>query len=200
MRLIRIVLCLALMSLLLCGAAQADEARDISKDCTYTCKGKAFAAARMLDRDYMTHSNLGHKAAIEVTAPKPVSGVFVQLYKNAVQGTVQAKVNGEWQDVGSFGEYITQWVPLPIKATELRIVNSSRENMYIAELTVYGAGDRPARAAGWTTLDKADLMLLVAHPDDDLLWFGGFLPTYAGELGYKVQVVYLTVTNPNRML
>ena len=39
--------------------------------------------------------------------------------------------------------------------------------------------------------EKADLLLIVAHPDDELLWFGGALPTYAGERGMAVQVMYM---------
>ncbi|MBQ8080714.1 MAG: PIG-L family deacetylase [Clostridia bacterium] len=35
------------------------------------------------------------------------------------------------------------------------------------------------------------MLLLSAHPDDELLWFGGTLPTYAGERGKQVQLVYL---------
>ena len=43
-------------------------------------------------------------------------------------------------------------------------------------------------------------MTLVAHPDDELLWFGGLLPTYAGERKLAVQVVYVVPTTPNRRL
>lgn len=42
------------------------------------------------------------------------------------------------------------------------------------------------------------MMLVVAHPDDDLLWFGGLLPYYAGEKGLRVQVVYLAPTSTSR--
>ena len=52
----------------------------------------------------------------------------------------------------------------------------------------------------WQDLDKAELMLLVAHPDDELLWFGGLLPTYAGQRGLKVQVVYAAAPSPFRRL
>lgn len=38
---------------------------------------------------------------------------------------------------------------------------------------------------------KADLLVLSAHPDDELLYFGGTIPTYAGERGLAVQVAYM---------
>lgn len=43
-------------------------------------------------------------------------------------------------------------------------------------------------------------MLLVAHPDDELLWFGGLLPTYAGQRNLRVQVAYLVPSTPLRRL
>ena len=36
--------------------------------------------------------------------------------------------------------------------------------------------------------EDADMLLLPTHADDEHLWFGGTMPYYAGELGYKVQV------------
>lgn len=38
----------------------------------------------------------------------------------------------------------------------------------------------------------ADLVLFSTHADDEQLFFAGVLPYYAGEMGYRVQVVYLT--------
>ena len=40
--------------------------------------------------------------------------------------------------------------------------------------------------------DSTDLLLFVAHPGDELLYFSGLLDWYAGELGYDCQVVYLS--------
>ena len=40
--------------------------------------------------------------------------------------------------------------------------------------------------------EDADLMVFPTHADDELIFFGGTLPYYAGELDYDVQVVYLT--------
>jgi LmbE family N-acetylglucosaminyl deacetylase len=42
---------------------------------------------------------------------------------------------------------------------------------------------------------KADLLVVSAHPDDELLYFGGTIPTYAGERGLKVQVAYMAHGN-----
>lgn len=53
----------------------------------------------------------------------------------------------------------------------------------IGELYVYGAGEVPSEVQRWgMPSGKMDMMLIVAHPDDELLWFGGTIPYYAGQL------------------
>ncbi|MBO5249013.1 MAG: PIG-L family deacetylase [Clostridia bacterium] len=55
-----------------------------------------------------------------------------------------------------------------------------------------GEGDLPDFVQVWDPpCEKADFLLLPTHADDEHLWFGGTMPYYAGELGYKIQVVYL---------
>lgn len=44
------------------------------------------------------------------------------------------------------------------------------------------------------------MMMLVAHPDDELLWFGGLLPLYAGERNLAVQLIYAVPATPVRRL
>ena len=48
------------------------------------------------------------------------------------------------------------------------------------------------------TPEKADLLLLVAHPDDELIFFGGTIPTYAVERGMNVVVAYMSYSNTTR--
>ena len=49
-------------------------------------------------------------------------------------------------------------------------------------------------------LEKADLLLISAHPDDEILFMGGTIPYYAGERGLAVQVAYLVPATPYRRL
>lgn len=62
------------------------------------------------------------------------------------------------------------------------------------ELYVYTPGEVPATVQKWQPPadGQTDLVLFSTHGDDEQLFFAGLLPYYAGELGYQVQVVYLT--------
>lgn len=129
-----------------------------------------------------------------------MGGIYLQLYDTAVKADVQVLVKDHWTTVARLGRYMSEWIPLPAGVSTLRISNETQELMRIAEITVYGEGEKPASVPVWTENARADLLLLVAHPDDELLWFGGFLPTYGCEMGYSVQVVYLTMPTGQRKL
>lgn len=64
----------------------------------------------------------------------------------------------------------------------------------LLELSVFTPGEVPDWVQQWENPieNGADLVLFSTHADDEQLFFAGVLPYYAGELGYRVQVVYLT--------
>ena len=79
----------------------------------------------------------------------------------------------------------------------IELVNN-RSSFAISEMRIY-AGDAPQEAQQWLPpLQYADLLIVVAHPDDELLWMGGAIPYYALERGKRVAVAYMTCANPLR--
>lgn len=85
--------------------------------------------------------------------------------------------------------YLHQYLELDEPASEI-ILNADS-----ALCEVY-AFERGAELPDWVqiwepTYERADLLLIPTHADDEHVFFGGMMPYYAGQLGYKVQVVYL---------
>lgn len=67
------------------------------------------------------------------------------------------------------------------------------------EVFVFSDGELPDWVQQWEpTPKKADLLLLVAHPDDELIFFGGTIPTYAVEKNMNVVVAYMSYSNTTR--
>ena len=64
----------------------------------------------------------------------------------------------------------------------------------VNELRLFSPGELPDWVQRWEKIPdgQADLLLLSTHGDDEQLFFAGLLPWYAGEKGYRVQVVYFT--------
>ncbi|MBR6513690.1 MAG: PIG-L family deacetylase [Clostridia bacterium] len=61
----------------------------------------------------------------------------------------------------------------------------------IADIYFFSEGELPSWVQTWSVpCDKADIMLVSAHSDDEHLFFAGVLPYYAIERQLQVQVVY----------
>lgn len=86
--------------------------------------------------------------------------------------------------------FLHQYVELYAPATEIVL------NVDSALCDVY-AFEPDSRLPDWVQIwqpahERADLLLLPTHGDDEFVFFGGMIPYYAGEKGLKVQVAYLT--------
>ena len=193
---------LLLTALLLSFSASAEEAPEITDRCTFTQSGKQIKNVRsILDRDYGTYLTILSGRALEAECQDDtIGGVFIQFHDRTVACTLEARIKGTWKKVADCGDYLTEWFSVPYGAIAVRLVNNARSRMFINEFYVYGYGTQPARAAKWHTGEKCDLMLISCHPDDEVLWFGGLLPTYARERGYEVQVVVVVPSTPERRL
>ena len=69
---------------------------------------------------------------------------------------------------------------------------SCESGMQISEVTLFSDGTLPENIHEWQPpVKKADLLVVSAHCDDELIFFGGTIPYYAGERKLAVQVVYM---------
>lgn len=107
-----------------------------------------------------------------------------------------ALVEGVWTDVPAPGarELWHLRLPLPEGATMVRVQDGAA--LGVSEMVPLYEDD-PAQQAFAPPAEQADILIFAAHPDDDLLYFGGTIPLYARERGYAVQTVFLT--NPSRL-
>lgn len=135
-----------------------------------------------------------HQLLIEPPAGECAGGLVIRWRKKPMATRIQVKDEaGEWQTVAQGGgEFLAQYIPLPDVAAPFRVIGaeSEKQALKIFEITVLSPGRLPDWVQVWRKAEgKVDLMLLATHPDDELLWFGGLLPTYAGEKGKRVLVV-----------
>ena len=99
------------------------------------------------------------------------------------QGTIEC---GEY---GFLHEFIlltekTQTVTVLLPEQEMRLYNN--------DVRIFTDGEVPDDVQIWEPpCERADIMLIASHADDDILFMGGVAPTYGAELGARVQVVYM---------
>ena len=194
---------LTLLALAFCfGAASAEKAVSVNASCDFAVKGASRKEIKALtDDSYKTYLTV--RAGGEITVDgkgKALGSILLQFYDRATETEVLAQVGEVWISAGVRGEYLSDWLALPEGTKAVRIVNTSESRMMMAQVTLFGPGDRPDKSPEWHDCEKADLMVFACHPDDELLWLGGLLPTYAGERGLEVQVVYAVPSTPIRRL
>lgn len=194
-------LVLALLLLWL-PSSVAERAMDVTKRCSIVFAGKKLeTVSKLTDGSYTTRMYLAPGQYVQVSRPgAKLSGVMVRFFDRSGSLTAKIRTEGKWEPVAEIGTHLSDWMDFGVNVDRFRLYNTSKRTVAIAELNVYGPGSRPAAAHVWQDMDKADMMLLVAHPDDEVLWFGGLLPTYAGHRKLKVQVVYAAAPTPYRRL
>ena len=197
----RFFLPLLILLLLCCVPALAEEAKDITDQCKFSASPGKFKLTRMYDRDYRTAymSDKQKTPYVELTAPKgsPVYSLYVCFaHKVLTPWELQAKHGGKWETIyESEGSFAHEYVVLTQAEESLRIRSKAEKQtqMIVNEIFAFGPGEAPSFVQTWEpTAEKADLMVIAAHPDDEILFFGGTIPTYAVERGMNVVVVYMT--------
>ncbi len=127
---------------------------------------------------------------VTVSSETPMDSLYLIFYEETTDlvltvGTVEKTVSVP---------YLRQFVSLSelfgAKTTEVTVTFG--EKVGVTELYAFSDAP-PAWVQVWEPpCEKADLCLMTTHADDEQLFFAGILPTYAGERGYEVQVVYFT--------
>ena len=177
-------------------AIGAGDAPDLTADCKITVASKGFTLPRLTDRDWDSYwKGEPSGKTVEVSCPQPAYGLYICWLEEPRAWTLSQMVDGKWQETtfepsGLMHEYI------PLEgATKLRLAPQDRRPDWfgMSELFVLGAGEVPRYVQRWALPDDScDLMVFVAHPDDESLFFGGAIPYYAGELGKDLVVCTFT--------
>ena len=181
-----------------------ETARELTGSAVFSSNGKSQDFSLMTDGDLKTYFPLREKKPeLTITTPEPMGGVYIMAFdKYGRDHDYDLQVRGKdgWETVDKGGSYLVHWHVLPEPAEEVRIVGTGKERLRFAEIRLFSPGEPPAEIQRWETAEKCDLMLLTAHPDDEILWFAGLMPTYGGERGYRVQVVVMAPTGGQRKL
>lgn len=192
---------MVLMMLSLFVPVMAVGARDITKQCAIRMPGTRESRANAFDDRYMTswerHSN---KACdITVTLPDGISqgGLYLCFFKEPVRMLVLSGEQEIYRELGA--GFAHRYIPFAGSETLTIQLAGGQEGFALSEMRVFSGSEPPDGVQRWQpSLDRADLLVLVAHPDDELLWFGGAIPYYALERGKLVAVATMTCANGTR--
>lgn len=200
---------IALLTLLALSlsVAFAAKANDITEDCKFKVCSSGRKYTLMTDKKYTSYweSNKIKTPWIAITAPegKPIAGLYVCFGNMPESWEIQTSDDGkDWfTAVPGDTRFLHAYVALPQPAQHVRLAVTSEKKtaLRINDLFVLSEGDLPDWVQVWQpTEEKADILFLSTHPDDELIFFGGAIPTYAVEQQRKVVVAYFTRSNTTR--
>ena len=195
-----------LTALLLFALAEAADAPDITQECEFRLCSTNRRAASMTDRQYTTYweSNKIRNPWVSITSDTPIHGLYLCFRKMPSSYEIQTLVGEEepeWVTVceGDVRFQHAFYALGGLKKVRIRCTQQNSFQMGFNEIFVFGEGDVPDWVQRWEpTEEKADLMILIAHPDDELLFTGGAIPTYDVERNKRVIVAYLSWSNTTR--
>jgi hypothetical protein len=204
---LRTFFALMLLCLMPAMIANAEEpiAPDITNACTFRVSCHRDRIGLLCDEKYLTIWQGARESWVEIALPNdsPCYGLYICFGGELTDWAVQTQnTDGNWETVYTPEEaFYHQFVPLP-GVLRLRIYSKPKKDkqpLAISEIRLLGKGKLPGWVQVWHKMQgKADLMLVVAHPDDEYLFMGGAIPYYAGELQKKVIVICLVNTHSMR--
>ena len=186
-----IVLSIALVFLLaLCTFAEEDPlpGKDITESVSLNFTVGNGRSARLLDRNVESACSADDLFELQISSTEPIYGIYLLWNDEVPRWTISGETetihggnNGFWHEYMPLSgglNYTMTWTDTP--------------GAELAEVYFLSRGEVPDFVQIWDApCEKADFLLIPTHADDEHLWFGGTMPYYAGELGYKIQVVYL---------
>ncbi len=199
-------LCCFLLVLLLLPSvpfgALAGEAKDVTRKCRFVMPGGIKARDSITDRMYKTAwvGAKGRESSIRIELPEKYEGGGLYLCWGSRPETWTLYRNGEEVARNDDNGFAHDYVEVRGGGT-LRLVMQAGEKrkIVLGELFVFRGDTPPDWVQRWQpTHETADLMVLVAHPDDELLFMGGAIPYYELVRGKRVVVCYLTCANNMR--
>lgn len=197
---------LCILMLFASASAMADEAMDITSECQFQSSYNNKNPKLLADRKFTTNWTSGKSKTpwLSVTAPSamPIHGVYICFGTMPESWELQIGDGDDWFTYQQGDtRFLHTFITIPEGAEKVRIVGHSEKKiqLIINELYAFTEGDIPDWVQRWEpTHEKADILFISTHPDDELIFFGGAIPTYAVEQQRKVVVAYFAKGNTTR--
>lgn len=195
--------------LLLCASsmALAAEAVDITDQCKFKVAYTDRKYTQMTDKKYTSYweSKSVMNPFIAMSAPEgqTIAGVYICFGNMPSSWEVQVSDDGQdwFKAVEGDTRFLHSYVQLPEPSRHVRVIVSSdkKYTLRVNEIFALSEGELPDWVQVWEpTWEKADILFISTHPDDELIFFGGAIPTYAAEMQRRVVVAYFSRSNTTR--
>ena len=187
--------------------AEAQQARNIADLCGYDATTEYGTSNRLWngvrDSEYKIIGDGRQWLTVDLKG-KEAAGIYIEWAQCAAEWTLEAILADGTTEQSAHGQYgiLQEYVELPEGTVKFRLITEDGTNapLRFAELEVYTPGQLPDSVHFWEpTPTTAEIMYIATHQDDELLYFGGAIPYYSGEMEYDSVVVFTAYDNILRL-
>ncbi len=138
------------------------------------------------DGDVSTRLGYGGRTVLTVSCDTPIHGLYLEWYTTPFPYTVRA---GEREIAGGAYGFVHEYFALEEPVSELTVELTGYSAL--SEIRAFGQGALPKDVQAWEPpCEQADVLVLPAHADDDVIFFGALIAS-CRDRGLKVQICYL---------
>ncbi|MEG1560448.1 MAG: PIG-L family deacetylase [Clostridia bacterium] len=198
-RITAIALVIAVMLTYLPNFSSKADGNDVTASCTFESNNIHATLQPLLDDtlDKYISLNANDWFSLSLNDEKDVRFLYLQWNiapKTFMLEQMDAKGNVLASDLDEFS-MMQRCEKILLSCNSIKITVKDKCDLSI--LRVYK--ELPQTVHNWLPpVEKADIMLIAAHPDDEHIMMGGVLPEYAGEKGLASVVLYMTMQNYTR--
>lgn len=144
-------------------------------------------SGNITDNSYNTAIKVSAGTSVSISSDSNIKGLYIAF--NRIPSPWKLDVNGTSVDCGQNG-FLHEYVELPEAATIVTMNFDSDTS--ICYIECYSEGELPRDVQVWEpACERADILAISSHADDEILFLGGVLATYAGEKRADVQLAYM---------
>jgi len=143
------------------------------------------------DKNHNSYAKSASEASVTLENSSKIAHIYIIFDRIYGEWTLTDNATKRSVTVGKDG-FLHEYISITdIFGTECESLTLSFEsNVAISEVYGFTEGKLPDWVQIWEKpLEKADILLLSSHSDDEQLFFAGVLPYYAGERKADVQAV-----------
>ena len=176
-----------LCSLLLAGPVLDAHAAELTPNLKLSNGG---SAGRLTDTSHYTVVTFQEGDTVTVTSSdgSAIHGLYISWDTPVVPWTLSTDtIDITCGEQGFLHEYIALDTP-----SASLTIHIPADSTGVDGIRIFGEGELPHDVQVWNPpCDRADIMVVSSHSDDEILFLGGALPLYAYEYDADIQVVYL---------
>lgn len=158
--------------------------------------GRRTISPALTDGDIGTCANFNKYARLTIQSDEPFSALYILWHDAPEDYTL---IENDIKTAHGTEGFCHEYIQLSEAACEVTLFLDGADIYTIDDIYAYSAGYLPDSVQVWQPpLEKADVLVIPTHSDDEFVFFGGVIPMFI-EADMSVQVAYITTPKARRM-